>query len=126
MLEILKKNDTSEEKKPKICAPKASLPSETDNEKDNQKEYKEIKLKQIVKNKYKLQLPDKTGNTDLSIITNPKELNGDEIQEPKKEINQIKKSGKNIKTIEDDSAKEHEITAYNIKVAKKELYKKIK
>ena len=116
------KSDTSEEKKSKIYAPKASFPCEMENEKDTQKENKEIKLKKNVKNKFKLKLPNKTGNTDLFIVTNPKELNA----ESKKDINETKKSCKNIKTVEDESAKEPEIISYNIKVEKKEVHKKIK
>ena len=122
-----KKSDTSDDTKSKICAPKTSFPCEIENEKDKQKENKEIKkLKQNVKNIFNLKLPNKTGNTDLFNVTNPKELNINEIKESKKEINEIKKSGNNIKTIEDESTKEHEIIAYNIKVEKKEFHKKRK
>ena len=121
-----KKSDTSEQNKSKICAP--SFPYEIENEKDKQKENKEIKLKQNqnLKNIFKLKLPNKTGNKDLFTVTNPEELNGDEIKESKKEINETKKSGKNIKIIEDKSTEEHEIIAYNIKSEKMDVHKNIK
>ena len=119
-----KKSDTSDDTKSKIFAPKTSFLCEIENEKDKQKENQE--LKQNLKNIFNLKLPNKTGNKDLFNVTNPKELNINEIKESNKEINEIKKSGNNIKTIEDESTKEHEINTYNIKVEKKEFHKKIK
>ena len=72
-------------------APKTSFSCEIENEKHKQKENKEINLKQNLKNIFKLKLSNKTENTDLFNVTNPKELNIDEIKEPKKKINEIRR-----------------------------------